>query len=169
MSIFSPKPTSTTNMTGNVISGAGVRILGNGLVIGFATGVSVVRSSSSKYIYEIDSVTAAEIVNATTFSVIGSLTGIRTRGGGIEASGLMDYSTVFKLINHPYVSLEIVDRLSGTTIMQISQCIFDQDSLNIPAKGVLELSADFKGIFCNTDNSGSAAGSAFTGSSNGFA
>jgi hypothetical protein len=140
-------------MSDILLHGAGVLIMGNGLLVGWATGISFTRSINSKYIYEIDSIQAAEIATPTTYAVIGTLTGIHPRSGGIEVAGLFNASTINHIINHPYCTLDVTDRLTGQTVYSIQNVVFDQESVNFSPRSVQTSSAQFKGMFVKTDSS----------------
>lgn len=132
-------------------AGASVRLIINGITLGFATGLSFTRSTASKYIYGIDSPYAQEIVN-TTYSVGGTLTGVRVRAsGGLDGFGIMDLSTLQSYFNQKYCTLEIVDRSSNKTMYTIQKVVFDQDSWTIQARSIITFSGNFKGVFVSNE------------------
>lgn len=137
-------------------AGAGVKILINGSIIGFATGLSFTRQANSKFIYGIDSPIAQEIA-LTTYAVQGTLTGFRVRdGGGLDGPGIMDLSTVAQFFNFKYCDIEVVDRVTNKSIYIISKCVFDSDSWSLQAKSLITFNANFKGTFVTSESSGSA-------------
>lgn len=134
--------------------GPGIRLVINGSVIGFATGINFVRSTNSQERYAIDSPVPQEIV-LTTYSVRGTLTGLRIRGsGGLDGTGIMDVSDISRYFNFKYGTIEAVDRLSNKTIYTIQKVVFDSDNWNIQSRAPITFSAQFKGIFVNSEASG---------------
>lgn len=132
-------------------TGSGVKLIINGSVVGFATGISFTRSTNTKYIYGIDSPLPQEIVK-TTYSVQGSLSGIRLRdSGGLDGPGIMNESTISAFFNFKYATIEVVDRLTNKTILTIQKVVFDNDSWNIQTKQVISFQANFKGTFVQTE------------------
>jgi hypothetical protein len=135
-------------------TGAGVKLLINGIVVGFATGISFTRGINTKEIYGIDSPLPQEII-ATTYSVRGTLTGLRVRdSGGLDGYGIMDISDLSRYFNFKYSTIEVVDRATSKTIYTIQKCVFDQDSWNIQARAPITFSANFKGVFVTNEVTG---------------
>lgn len=131
--------------------GAGVRLIINGVIIGFATGINFTRSTSAKFIYEIDNPYPKEIAK-TAYSVQGTLTGLRIRdSGGLDGVGIMDESNANAYFNSKYCVLEIVDRVTNKNMFTIQKVLFDQDSWSIQAKQLVSFSASFKGMFVSNE------------------
>lgn len=134
-------------------SGGAAKVIINGIVIGFATSLSFSRSISTKFIYGIDSPIAQEIA-PTTYSVQGNLNGLRIRSsGGLDGVGAMDISSLQKLFNFKYATIEVVDRVSNETFYTIQNVVFEQDSWTIQAKSLITFSASFKGKFVTNESS----------------
>lgn len=128
-----------------------VRLSINGKVVGFCTSLAFSRSTATKYIYEIDNPIPKEIM-PTTYSIQGSMTGIRLRGaGGLDAPQIMDISSVAKYFTQKYITIEVIDRVSSKVIYTIQKCMFDTDSWNISVKNVITFSGNFKGTFVSSD------------------
>jgi hypothetical protein len=135
-------------------TGPGVKLLINGIVVGFATGINFTRSINTKEIYGIDSPLPQEIV-ATTYSVRGNLTGLRIRdSGGLDGYGIMDISDISRYFNFKYSTIEVVDRATSKTIYTIQKCVFDSDTWNITARAPITFSASFKGTFITNEVTG---------------
>ena len=138
-------------MQQNLQNGSGIKVLINGNLCAFATGINFTRSTNTKAVYEIDNPFAREIMT-TTYSVSGSLTGLRVRGsGGLDGAGIMNASTASSFFTQKYCVIEIVDILSKVTLYTINQVVFDQDSWNIQNRQMLTFSANFKGIFMRNE------------------
>lgn len=132
-------------------SGAGIKLIINGSVVGFATGLQFTRTTNTKYIYGIDSPVPQEIAK-TTYSVQGSLTGFRLRdSGGLDGYGIMNESTIAAFFNFKYATIEVVDRLTNKTMLTIQKVVFDNDSWNIQTKQIITFNANFKGTFIQTE------------------
>jgi hypothetical protein len=135
----------------NVLTGAGIILQANGNVVGFATGIQFTRSQNTKVIMEVDSPYAAEIM-PTSFTVAGTLTGIRLRdSGGLDGSKIMDLSKVQSIFYQQYTSLVVVDRVTNKNIYTFSKVMFDSDSWTISAKNVITFSASFKAVFITNE------------------
>lgn len=135
-------------------TGPGVKLLINGIVVGFATGINFTRSINTKELYGIDSPLPQEIV-ATTYSVRGTLTGLRIRdSGGLDGYGIMDISDISRYFNFKYSTIEVVDRATSKTIYTIQKCVFDSDTWNIQARAPITFSASFKGTFITNEVTG---------------
>lgn len=130
---------------------AGVKLIVNGSVVGFATGLSFSRSVVTKVINQIDSPFAAEIM-PTSYMVQGSITGFRVRGsGGLDGYGWMDLSSPTAYFNQKYCVIEVVDIVSGTTMYTIQKVVFDTDSWSMQSKGLVTFSANFKAVFISNE------------------
>ena len=138
-------------MQQNLQTGSGIKLLINGNLAAFATGINFTRSTNTKVIYEIDSPFAKEIMT-TTYAVNGSLTGLRVRGsGGLDGAGIMNASTANAFFTQKYCVIEIVDILSKVTMYTIDHVVFSEDSWNIQNRQLMTFSANFKGIFMRNE------------------
>lgn len=132
-------------------TGSGVKIVANGRVIGFATGLAFQRTQSTKTIYELDNPLAREIA-PTTYSVSGSLSGIRVRDqGGLDGASLMDLSSIQSFFYQKYCVIEIVDKLTNKVIYTFQYVMFDSDSWQMNAKSVITFNANFKAVFLSNE------------------
>lgn len=133
-------------------TGSGVVVKINGNVVGFATSISYQRSVGARVITGIDSPFAAEIALAGPYTVTGTMSGFRMRGsGGLEGSNTMNAASPSAYFNQQYVSIEIIDILSGASIVTIYQAMFVNDSWSMTAKDVITFSASFIGIFMQNE------------------
>lgn len=133
-------------------NGAGIVIKINGVQVGFATGLNFTRSLSTKVIYEIDSPFPAEIM-PTTYSVQGTLSGIRIRGsGGLDGSNAMNVTTPISLFSQQYGVIEVVDILTKTVIYTFSRVVFDQDSWSVQSRSLYTFTANFKAGFVQNES-----------------
>lgn len=132
--------------------GAGIVVKVNGNVVGYATSIQYNRQLGVKPIYGIDSPFIREIGITGPYQVTGTMAGFRLRdSGGLEGQAVMNASNPDDYFNQKYVSLEIIDRLSGASIGIISQAIFLADSWNIDARNPVTFSASFIGVFINNE------------------
>lgn len=136
-----------------VLSGASLRIYINGKVIGFATGFSFQRSQGIKKNYELDNPYPAEI-QPTRYDVSGTLLGIRLRHiDGLSSSAALDINTAQAIFSQTYVTIEMVDRLTGVRIWSITGAMFNNESWSISNKGQVTFSASFIGTFMTSKES----------------
>lgn len=132
--------------------GSGIVVKVNGNVVGYATSIQYNRSIGVRPIYGIDSPFIREIGITGPYQVTGTLSGFRLRdSGGLEGQAIMNASNPDDYFNQKYVSLEIIDRLSGSAIGTISQAIFVSDSWTISAKAPVTFSAQFIGVFITNE------------------
>jgi hypothetical protein len=141
-------------------TGAGVVVKINGNVVGFATSITYQRTVGAKVITGIDSPFAAEIALAGPYQCTGTMSGFRMRGsGGLDGAHIMNASSVSDYFNQQYVSIEIIDRLSGASIVTIYQAMFIADSWSMNAKDIISFTANFIGIFMQNELSTQKNGS----------
>jgi hypothetical protein len=132
-------------------AGSGVLVKLNGNLAGYATGMNFVRILETKVVKEIDNPFAAEIM-PTSYSVQGTLTGLRVRGsGGLDGYGVMNVATPLNYFTQQYCVIEVVDILSKITIYTFQKVVFDQDSWNIQSRALLTFSASFKAVFVQNE------------------
>lgn len=135
-----------------ILTGSGVRLIINGKVIGFATGLSFNRSQATKVFYEIDSPVAVEIAPLLV-SVSGNLTGIRLRDDFLDTRRAMSLGDLNDFFDQKYINIEVVDRLTNKTLYHFRDAMFDSDSWSINAKSVITFSASFKAKWVSNETS----------------
>jgi len=134
-----------------VVTGAGVKLIINGKVLGLATGISIQRSTGVKTVYEIDNPLPVEFID-TQYTVSGSLSGIRIIGfGGVEQNNIMSISSVQELLTRNYCSLQVVDRATGVTLYSVANVIFESDSVSFQPRSQTSFNANFRGMFVTTE------------------
>lgn len=132
--------------------GAGIVVKINGNVVGFATDIQYNRQLGVKTIYGIDSPFIREIGITGPYQVTGTLSGFRLRdSGGLEGQAIMNASNVDDYFQQKYVSMEIIDILSGAAIGLISQALFISDSWTINARNPVTFNAQFIGVFITNE------------------
>jgi hypothetical protein len=95
-------------------------------------------------IFGIDSAFPQEIA-ITRITVQGTISGVRLKGSG----GLQGYDLrtgIRDMLHAPYVSLKIKDRHTDTDILWIPQIKVSSEQVQIKAKGIVQVSFNFKGI-----------------------
>ncbi len=136
----------------DIISGAAVRLVVNGKIIGVGTSVSINRDQGVKAIYGIDVVTPQELATTGPYSVRGSITGLRTRStGGFDGLQVINASTLADYFNQKYCTLELIDRKTNVVFAKVDRVIFNSDSLQVSAKSVVTISASFIGTFLTNE------------------
>lgn len=136
----------------SIITGAAVRLLVNGKIIGVGTSISIQREQGVRPIYGIDIPTPQEIAITGPYSVKGSITGLRTRDtGGFDGLQIVNASTLSDYFNQNYCMLELVDRKTNLTIAKVDRVIFGSDSIQVSARAVVTISASFIGTFLSTE------------------
>ena len=136
----------------NIIQTASVKLIVNGSVIGFATGIQWSRSKGVKEIREIDNPYVVEFME-TAYSCSGSMTGLRLRTdmGNLEGNGIMPLQNMKKIFNVNYCTLHLVDRITGKDIANFTDVSFDNDSWSVNARGIITFNVSFKARFVASD------------------
>jgi len=127
-----------------VLSGANVKIYISGKLYAEVQNLTYTIDYGEDPIYGIDSPFAQEIAPGR-LSVQGSVSGLRIKFTG----GLQGHSIRYKIIellHSPYTSLRIKDRHSDSDILWLPQMKVTAETMTIPAKGVVKLNFNFKGI-----------------------
>jgi len=130
----------------NIQTAAGIKLIINGNVVGFATGFSLNRNQQLNTIYEIDNPLPAEIA-PTLISVSGTLSGIRVRDNYLDENKIFDLSQVINFFTQKYVNITIEDMQTGKIIYNIYKAIFESDSISIENKKTITFNANFKAMF----------------------
>lgn len=140
-------------MTQEVISGAACRVVVNGFVLGIATGISIQRQQTVRPIYGIDVMLPQELATTGPYTVQGQISGLRTRySRGWDGVGVINASTISNLLNQAYCQLEIYDRATNQLIAKVDKVLFYVDNMQVNARGVMTISAQFMGIFMTTSS-----------------
>ncbi len=143
----------------SVITGAAVRLMVNGKVIGIGTSINYQRDQGIKPIYGIDITVPQELAITGPYSVRGSISGLRTRdSGGFDGLQVINASTLADYFNQKYCVLELIDRKTGITFAKIDKVMFNSDSLQVNARSTVTISASFIGTFLTTEISQKSGG-----------
>lgn len=127
-----------------VLKGAECKVYISGKIYSEVKSLRYTIDYGSKEIYGIDSQFPQEIAPGRV-SVQGTISGVRVRLTG----GLQGYEArvrINELLKSPYTSLRIKDRKSDTDLLWLPQMTVINETITIPAKGIVELSFTFKGI-----------------------
>ena len=129
---------------GTALKGAEVKLYIAGKLYPEVRNISYTIDKGMQEIYGIDSSFPQEI-RPTRHSVQGTVTGVRIKyGGGLQGKGAV--ATIDQLLKSPYVAIRVQDRFSQQDVLFVPQAIITNESVTIPAKGVVQLSFTFKGI-----------------------
>lgn len=136
----------------DVMTGACVRLLVNGKVVGVGTSITIQRDLGVKPIIGIDQVTPQEIAVTGPYIVRGQITGLRTRAtAGFDGLQIINASTLGDYFNQKYVTLELVDRKTNITFAKVNKVIFNTDTMTVQARQVVTITASFIGTFLTTE------------------
>jgi len=143
----------------SIITGAAIRLLVNGKVIGVGTSINYQRDQGIKPIYGIDIAVPQELAITGPYMVRGSINGLRTREtGGFDGLQVVNASTLADYFNQKYCVIELVDRKTGITIAKIDKVMFNSDSMQVSARAVTTITASFIGTFLSTEISQKSGG-----------
>jgi len=127
-----------------VLTGANCRLFLGGVLYPEVQQIAYTLDYGESEIYGIDSIYPQEITT-TRMSVQGTISGVRVKlSGGLQGKDIT--TKINQRLIAPYISLEIRERQSDTKIIFIQQIKVVSESVQISAKGVVQLSFTFKGI-----------------------
>ena len=120
-------------------------------VIGFARNLSYSVNQGQKLIYVVDSPFPVEVAQGASPSAVrGSLTTYLPKGLTPEAAGLVPYryqDEVNLAAASRYIHIRVYDRLANTLVFSCDYCKIGSYTVNIPARGIVEVSFSFEGMF----------------------
>lgn len=116
---------------------ANVQVILNNKVVGFCTAASWSIEYGNKPINALDSIVPVEIM-PTSYKCTFSLSGVRILQKSFENLGFTSYPGVN--LTAPYASLAIIERLSGTPMLNILAATIDSFDTQIQAKGLVTFS-----------------------------
>ena len=126
------------------ITGASVKLFIAGVLYPEAQSISWAIDYGEDAIYGVDSPFPQEI-RQTRISVQGSVSGIRVKvSGGIQSRSAL--TLIKDSLQAPYVSIQIKDRSTDEVLLFVPQAKITNQSSSVSAKGILQLSFQFKGI-----------------------
>lgn len=116
----------------------------NGNLFGIVSDLRWEQSYGRRAIHGIDSIFPFELASGTA-DVQGSMSIFRLHNtAGLEGQGIIPVD--YKLPRERYFSLQVVDRVSDTVILQINRCAVSQQSWSVASTNVLQGSFSFLGI-----------------------
>jgi hypothetical protein len=139
-------------MRNKVLVGAGVKCLINGVNIGVVTGIQYSIQTPREEDRGIDSLAPYEL-SPTSVSVTGALSIIKVRDDG----GLEGWNIVKPLPNiseDEYFTLELKDRMSGSTYIKVDHAAVDSQGWSVSARGVVTGQFSFHGLTAKSNFNG---------------
>jgi hypothetical protein len=136
-----------------ILTGAGVKLLINNKVVGFATGITITREQGVRPIYGIDDPTPQEIAITGPYKVDGSLTGLYlSEITNPNMAGIINAATLQQYFDQKYCTIQIVNRKNGIIMAKIENVVFHSDSWRLEARAISTFSANFIGKFLQVVN-----------------
>ncbi len=120
--------TATSIVAGNVM------VILNNKVVGICTSASWSIDYNVRPLYGIDQTTPQELM-PTTYKTDFTLNGVRVVKQSLEDAGIISYPGVSAFA--PYISIAIIERLSGTAIMNITAAMVDSVKNTVSSKGLM--------------------------------
>jgi hypothetical protein len=131
-------------MRNRILVGAGVRCLINSVDIGIVTAIQWGTQTAKEEERGIDSMAPFEL-SGTSSSVSGSVSVYRMRdSGGLE--GLNIVKPIPEISEDEYFTLELKDRLTGSTYFKVDHAACDGQSWSASAKGIVTGQFSFHGL-----------------------
>ena len=126
------------------LKGAEIKLYISGKLYQEVQNIQYTIDYGEQEIYGIDSQFPQEIA-PTRLSVQGTVSGIRVKlSGGLQ--GHEARTKINQILYAPYTSLRIKDRHSDIDLLWIPQMKVTNETVQIPAKGIVRLNFTFKGI-----------------------
>jgi hypothetical protein len=138
-------------MKPKAIAGAAVLVYVSGRLYGRCTSFSWASATPRRKVRTIDVVHPLELA-ATTVDVTWNMGIVRLRGdGGAQGGGLA--TAQIDISKEKYFTLQLIEKLTGTTLFQCNFCQADSESWNVMSKGLVEGTVTGSGILWNNENS----------------
>lgn len=139
-------------MRPRLISAARILVVLNGRIYGLCGGISWSANSPKRAARGVDVPYVQEYM-PTTFEVTGSLSIYRTLGdGGLEGQGLQ--AAQIDQSKEKYITIQLVERDTEESILEINQAVIENQSWNAIAKGLLMGNISFRGIIFTNQATG---------------
>jgi hypothetical protein len=138
-------------MKPRLLASARILVSINGRLYGRCGGISWSAATPKKAARGVDTPYVQEYM-PTTFEVSGTMTIYRMVGdGGLEGAGIQALQT--DLSREKYITIQLIERETDSTILQINQATVQGQSWNAIAKGLLMGQFNFSGIIFTNEAS----------------
>src|SRR6185312_4953643 len=128
---------------------ARILVIINGQQYGRCAGIQWTSSTPKKKARSVDSPLVQEYM-PTTLEVTGTMTVYRMiADGGLEGAGIQ--APQIQQSREKYITIQLVERETDTTILQINQATIEGQSWNAVAKGLLMGSFSFSGVIFSNE------------------
>jgi hypothetical protein len=127
----------------STLSGASIILKINGQAYNSVKSIRLTIDYGEDSIYGIDSTLPQEI-RQTRFAMQGIVTGIKLHSDTLQQRTII--RTLKNSLQAQYISIQILDRITSEMIYFIQQAKVTTESFSVSAKGVAEISFNFKGI-----------------------
>jgi len=131
--------------TGRVVSGARARLVINGQVIGFATGVNCSENIVLQPIDVLGEIDPVEY-EPVGRSVMMNTTAVRIKANSLKTLGVVPRGDTVEIINFAEVDALIEDVVTGDVIMKISRLKAEAVNWRVDTTGIMTMDASFRGI-----------------------
>lgn len=123
----------------------------NGVMYGRCGGISWAPVAPKKAARGVDSPLVQEYM-PTTIEITGQMTVYRMIGdGGLEGAGIQ--ASQIDISREKYITIQLVERQTDTTVLQINQATVQSQSWNAIAKGVVMGQFSFAGVIFTNEAS----------------
>ena len=134
----------------SVMSGARAQVVVDGQIVGIFNQISWNYTLDLRNIDILGRFSTAAVITTGMEPVEVSCSGYRAVGAGPQVAArvprLQDLLTV------PYIELTVIDRASGETIAKIHQSSSSGYSTSVDAKGIMTLSAHYRGLLIDDES-----------------
>ena len=141
--------------TATSIVASNVYIILNNKTVGVCTSASWNIDYNVRPIYGIDQTIPQELM-PTTYKTDFSFAGVRVVQHSLEDAGIISYPGVSAFA--PYISISIVERLSGTAILNITAAMIDSVKNTVSAKGLMTFDISGTGFVALSNSNNGISG-----------
>ena len=139
-------------MRNKILTGAGIRCLVNSVDLGVVTGIQYNIATAREEDRGIDSLAPFEL-SPTSTSVSGSISLVKIRDdGGLEGHNIV--KPLPYISEDEYFTLELKDRLTGSTYLKVTHAAVDGQSWSAQARGIVTGQFSFHGLTAKTSYQG---------------
>ena len=140
---------ATSLVAGNVM------LILNNKVVGVCTSASWDIDYNVRPIYGIDQTIPQELA-PTTYKTSFNFNGIRVVKQSLEDAGIISYPGISAFA--PYISIAVIERLSGTALVNIQAAMIDSVKNSVSAKGMMTFDISGTGFVALSNSNNGIAG-----------
>ena len=131
--------------TGRVVSGARARLIINGKVIGFATGVNISENIALQPVDVLGEIDPVEY-EPLGRTVMMNCTAVRIKASSFKTLGVIPRGDTVEIVNMAELDALIEDVVTGDIIMKVSRLKAEAFNARVDTTGIMTMDVSFRGI-----------------------